>query len=425
LLLDVINKNFKELIRHKITFGLIIIFPIFFLFIFSLAFGGADLTSTSTYNIAILNLDEGIPESMAVPQLPQNWRDDGVGQNLSDILFDVKYNESENSEFIFNEIIIDQSQINQSLDDNVVTLVLIIPENFSQVVLNKINNAAGLTIQIFPTNINETFTIIGDDRSYGFIISESIIKSIISGFLESIEQGDNYSSGQVFINQETVLPETELDVFDFIAAGLFSFATILSAAVFVSFLISDEETGSMNRIKLSLINPWTYMMSYTIVIMILSAIQTITLFITAYYIFDFHPAGSFVNAFIVMMILAMAILGLSFSGAALFKTSDTAGTAIGTSSSILGFASGTFFAMPKIVLIKDALPFTSGSSDFLIWDILPWTHAVNALRAILIFDQSLTDVMGDIALLFIMGFIWMILGMYFYTKKRFKVEGGN
>lgn len=425
MLLDVINKNFKELIRHKITFGLIIIFPIFFLFIFSLAFGGADLTSTSTYNIAILNLDEGIPESMAVPQLPQNWRDDGVGQNLSDILFDVKYNESENSEFIFNEIIIDQSQINQSLDDNVVTLVLIIPENFSQVVLNKINNAAGLTIQIFPTNINETFTIIGDDRSYGFIISESIIKSIISGFLESIEQGDNYSSGQVFINQETVLPETELDVFDFIAAGLFSFATILSAAVFVSFLISDEETGSMNRIKLSLINPWTYMMSYTIVIMILSAIQTITLFITAYYIFDFHPAGSFVNAFIVMMILAMAILGLSFSGAALFKTSDTAGTAIGTSSSILGFASGTFFAMPKIVLIKDALPFTSGSSDFLIWDILPWTHAVNALRAILIFDQSLTDVMGDIALLFIMGFIWMILGMYFYTKKRFKVEGGN
>lgn len=425
MLLDLINKNFKELIRHKITFGLIILFPIFFLFIFSLAFGGADITSTSTYNIAIINLDEGIPESMAVPQLPQNWRDDGVGQNLTDLIFDIKFNESENSDYIFNEIVIDQSQINQSLDDNLVSLVLIIPENFSRVVLNKINNAAGLTIPIFPSNINETIIIIGDDRSYSFIISESIIKSVISGFLEGVEQGDNYSTGQVFINQETVLPDTELDIFDFIAAGLFSFATILSAAVFVSFLISDEETGSINRIKLSMVKPWTYVMSYTIVIIILSAVQTVTLFATAYFVFDFHPSGSFLNAFVVMMILTMAILGLSFSGAAIFKSSDTAGTAIGTSSSIIGFASGTFFAMPKIVIIRNILSFTSGSPDFLLFDILPWTHAVNALRAILIFDQSLTEVVGDIALLFIMGLLWMILGMYLYTKKRFRVEGGN
>ncbi len=424
LLLDVIIKNFRELIRHKITFGLIIVFPIFFLFIFSLAFSGADLASTSTYNIAIINLDEGVPDSMAVPQLPQNWIDDGVGENLSAIIFDLQYNGSD-SEYIFNEVSVDQSQINESLADNEVSLVLIIPENFSRVVLNRINNGAGLIITRFPSNINETFTIIGDERDYGFIVSESIIKSIITGFLDSVEDGDNFSTGQVFVNQDTVLPDTDLNVFDFIAAGLFSFATILSAAVFVSFLISDEETGSMNRVKLSLIKPWTYMMSYTIVIVLLSVIQTITLFITAYYVFDFNPAGSFVSAFVVMMILTMAILGLSFSAAALFNTSDTAGSIIGTSSSIIGFASGTFFAMPKIVIIKNALPFTSGSPDFLLWDILPWTHAVNAMRAILLFDQSLADVGGDILLLFIMGLVWMILGLYAYSKKRFKIEGGN
>ena len=81
--------------------------------------------------------------------------------------------------------------------------------------------------------------------------------------------------------------------------------------------------------------------------------------------------------------------------------------------------------MPEVIFVRDILSFTSGSPHFQLWDILPWTHAVNAMRAILLFDQSLADVAGDLILLTIMGGIWMLLGMFMFIRKRFQIERGD
>jgi len=118
----------------------------------------------------------------------------------------------------------------------------------------------------------------------------------------------------------------------------------------------------------------------------------------------------------------LATYGLIFIVTALVKSGDSVGNLLGFSSSLLGFASNAFFQLPDVSLIPGLLKFSSGSPDFLVWDILPWTHAVNAMRAVLLFDQSLVDVSGDLLLLLLTSLIWFIAGVYLFSKRKFRVE---
>lgn len=423
MIIDILKKFFLEFRRNKISVGLVFVFPLFFLFIFNMAFGANVINTGSSYNIAVINMDQGIPSDIAYPQLPQNWVDDGVGDNLTQIIFDVVYkgNDSE-SVPIFEQQMISQSEIESSILDGNLTLVLIIPEDFSLSVLNMINNAADLIIPGWPTNVNETFTIYGDERSQSFSMANSIIQSIINSFIESVAKGDNFATGDIRLVQNIVLPEGDINIFDIIAPGIFVFATILSASYFAAMIINDEEQGMMNRIKLSLINPKAYVGAFMILAMAIMMLQALLLFAASHWILGFQPIGSFFSGFLVMALLAMATFGLIFTVGSMVKSSDTAGSALGMSSSIIGFASGSFMQMPNVVLIKDVFSFTSGSADFLLWDVIPWTHANNALRAILLYDQSLGDVAGDLLLLVVMGLVWMLLGMRLFTKRRFAIE---
>ena len=90
--------------------------------------------------------------------------------------------------------------------------------------------------------------------------------------------------------------------------------------------------------------------------------------------------------------------------------------------SIIALSSGSFIPMPDIVLIEDLLDFTSGSPHFLIWDFLPWTHAVNALRAVLLFDRGFDDVKGDILLMVAFGLFWGFLSLSIYGRRRFTLR---
>ncbi|MCY3410564.1 MAG: ABC transporter permease [Candidatus Heimdallarchaeota archaeon] len=427
----IVGKFSKEFRRNKISVGLVFIFPIFFLTIFNIAFGGVNFTGTNSYSIAVFNHDQGVPESvynvLNGSGFPQNWLDDGVGKNLTDILFSAEYDQEDNeTQYIFNRVNLTEPEIEDFIAEGEVSLVLIIPENFSLSVLNLINNNILLENGfVIPgvDNVNASFEIYGDERSTSFVIANSIIQSIINTFIERIEIGDYYNSGQVTILQESILPEDEeFSLFAYIAPGIFVFSTIMSASYFSALLLIDEEKDLMSRYKISLVSPRMYLLAFTLFSFAIMMVQAGLLLLAAKYIFGFDPVGSMINAFWVLLMLAMGVFGLIFTAAAFFNSSDSAGSSIGSTSAVVGFASGSFMPMPDFIIAKDVMTFTSGSPHLLIWDILPWTHANNAIRQILLFDTPLNDLTGDLILLNSMGLIWMILGIFVFSKRRFVGE---
>ncbi len=423
---SIMNKFYREFIRNKISIGLVFAFPLFFLIIFNVSFGGTVITSGSTYDIAVINDDSGIPGDIAAvlnnTGFPQNWIEDGIGKNLTDIIFDMRY--EEDGKALFNRVVVDRADIDSAIE-NELSLVMIIPENFSLSILNILNNNAKLRNQSsipFLEVVSATIDMYGDERSQAFDISKTILQNLINTFIGFIGDVD-FETGSIIINTESILPVREdITIFDFIASGIFVFATILSTSYFAGLVLTDEENGVMDRYKVSLINPQKYTIAFSIFAFAIMMIQAVFLLASAYFLFGFKPAGSFIYAFIILVLLSLANLGFIFTAGAFFKSSDTAGSVIGFASSILGFASGSFMNMPKIVLIKNILPFTSGSPDLLLWDLLPWTHANNALKLVLLLDYNLSEVIGDLILLVIMGIVWYIIGLYYYSKRRFAIE---
>jgi len=76
--ISVAIKDFKELIRDRRGLFMILLFPMFFMIIFGIAFGGMG-TSNETHNLAVVNLDEGA-------KMPLTNEDVNFGDNLTEIL---------------------------------------------------------------------------------------------------------------------------------------------------------------------------------------------------------------------------------------------------------------------------------------------------------------------------------------------------
>jgi len=85
----------------------------------------------------------------------------------------------------------------------------------------------------------------------------------------------------------------------------------------------------------------------------------------------------------------------------------------------IAFMSGAFMEVPAIILFQASFPTPSGlMRDFGLWDLVPTTHTVNALRSILLYNFELNDVLAEIIWLVVPSIILLLLGIILFTKQR-------
>ena len=83
--------------------------------------------------------------------------------------------------------------------------------------------------------------------------------------------------------------------------------------------------------------------------------------------------------------------------------------------------SGAFVEIPQIILIPNSFPTSGGvMRDFLLWDLLPLTHGVNAIRQVLLYDFTIDQVFPDIITNLLLSCIMLIVFVYLFKKMRFR-----
>ena len=82
----------------------------------------------------------------------------------------------------------------------------------------------------------------------------------------------------------------------------------------------------------------------------------------------------------------------------------------------MSFIVGAFFSLPKAVIGE----FFGRTVQ--VYDVLPWTHTVNALRSVLTFGGSFGDVVYDITIMIILTVILFVLGVICFSKTRLRAE---
>ena len=406
-------KDFKELVRDRRGLFFILLFPIFFMMIFGFAFGGMGDKNTP-HNIAVVNLDQGTTNS--------NGSNVNYGNELTTNLEDQNYEKSDVK--LFNVTTTTNSTAQTLLTKRTVDAELIIPANFSDSVQSLINNtilsSTGQTSANTSTNkITSTLVISGDTSYIGFGVSQGTLVGFLSQYQQAIVTKITGAQPTQYINTtvQSVAGTSSFTQFDFLAPGMMVFAILLLATTVAAILTREVESGTLLRLKISKMRSFDLLFGGLIPWSLVAGAQVVILLVVAI-ILGLHWQGSYYSillAILIGIIAGIASISLAMIIAA-FAKNDRQAANLGTLIVVpTSFLTGAFFPLPAEYI--NVL-----GHSFQIYDILPWTHTLTALRSVLVYGFGWNTVSNDVIISAILTLILFVIGVFLFSKTRLGAE---
>ena len=417
--ISVAIKDFKELIRDRRGLFMILLFPMFFMIIFGIVYGNMGQTN-ETYNLVVVNLDEGA-------KMPLTNEEVNFGDNLTEIFRDSEYEDSDVK--LFNVITASESSANKLIQLKEADAMIVIPKNFSQTIVDEMENSiAAQTTGTTSSNNNDTLklSISGDSSSMGFGVSQVVLIKIIEDYqdnlvanIQSQTSGSSVKPLKLFEGDVGSVSGTEsFSQFDFLAPGMMLFAILLLATTVAASLTREVEKGTLARLRISKMRSFDMLFGALIPWSIVAAIQVLIL-LTVALIMGFNWQGGLNSIVLAMFIGVIGGIGSIALGMiiASFAKNDTQAFNLGIMVVVpTSFVVGAFFQLPQVVVGE-----IMGRS-FQIYDILPWTHILNALKSVLIYGNGLSAITYDLAWSAVLTAIIFVIGMGLFSRFRLSPE---
>jgi ABC-2 type transport system permease protein len=288
------KKEMKKTIREPAVLFMIFLFPIIFVFAFGAAFSGGE---QPTYKIGTVNNDQGNSVN--------------ASQTLLTAMSDTK---------ILNlQTYAENSTAQNDLAQGSIQAVIIIPSDFSQ---------SFSTYQAAPNDPtawrNITIALYIDK---GSLVATQAIPPIIQQILTSLIGQNQQAPASPFQLEIASLVDVKVpSAFDFMAPGMFTFASIFLIMMVSQSFTQDRENGMMKRIRITPTTPAEFMTSQVISYMIIALIQAALLF-AMMYVMGFRPTvglSTYAFAFILVLLFSLSNVGFGLITATLAKTSGAA-----------------------------------------------------------------------------------------------------
>ncbi len=407
-------KDFKELVRDRRGLFFILLFPIFFMMIFGFAFGGMGDKNTP-HNIALVNLDQGTINSTGGSV--------SYGDNLITSLEDQNYPNSDVK--LFNITTTNDSNAQALLSKRTVDAELTIPANFSDSVQSLINNtilsSTGQTASAnTSTNkIISTLVISGDTSYIGFGVTQGTLVGFFSQYQQEIVTKITGVQPTQYINTSvhSAAGTGSFTQFDFLAPGMMVFAILLLATTVAAILTREVESGTLLRLKISKMRSFDLLFGGLIPWSLVAGAQVVILLGVAI-LLGLHWQGSFssiILAIIVGIIGGIASISLAMIIAS-FAKNDRQAANLGTLIVVpTSFLTGAFFPLPAEYV-------NLFGHVFQIYDILPWTHTLTALRSVLVFGFGWNTISNDVIISAVLTLILFLVGVFLFSKTRLGAE---
>ena len=288
------KKEMKKTIREPAVLFMIFLFPIIFVFAFGAAFSGGE---QPTYKIGIVNNDQGNSVNASQTLL--------MAMSDTKILSLQRYAEN--------------STAQNDLAQGNIQAVIIIPSDFSQ---------SFSTYQATPNDPtawrNITIALYIDK---GSLVATQAIPPIIQQILTSlIDQNQQAPASPFQLEIESLVDVKGPSAFDFMAPGMFTFASIFLIMMVSQSFTQDRENGMMKRIRITPTTPTEFMTSQVVSYMIIALAQAALLF-AMMYVMGFRPTvglSTYAFTFILVLLFSLSNVGFGLITATLAKTSGAA-----------------------------------------------------------------------------------------------------
>ena len=288
------KKELKKTVREPAVLFMIFLFPIVFVFAFGVAFSGG---GQPIYNIGVVNMDQG--NSVNASQILTTALSDTNILNL--------------------QMYSDNQTAQSALSQGSIQAVMVVPTDFSQ------------SLASYQTAPNESSTwtnaTIALYLDKGSLVATQAIPPIIQQVLTAITGQSQEAPATPFRLEIASLIEVKVpSALDFIAPGMFTFASIFLIMMVAQSFTQDRENGMMKRIRITPTTPTEFMTSQVISYMVIALIQA-TLVFAMMYVLGFRPQVGipvYIFAFILVLLFSLSNVGFGLITATVAKSSGAA-----------------------------------------------------------------------------------------------------
>jgi ABC-2 type transport system permease protein len=449
--INVASKGIKETFRDRRGFAFLMTFPVLFIILFAFAFGNGFTPfftrGSASHEIVVINDDKGATVFFDGLAQQRNF-----GTSFSQLLGNVIYENSSTHLFHLNNV--SEETANDMLKSRSIDALIVIPENFSEAFASMINNSVRTELILRvgeqsmgnivttpnPTNnplpavdnMTAALTIKGDPGYMDFGTTQAAITGLLDRYKNEVtaEAIAGASSPNRGITSQTpsdyisaaVIPISgtqSFSLFDYMAPGLIVFAILLQVSIIASSVTREVERGTLNRLKLSKMRSFDLLLGTFISWLLITIIQILVL-ITVAIALGYKWEGSISAlgiAMIIGVIAGMASISLALLIAAFVTNERQAGSLSAMIAVPAAFLAGAFIPLPKEVILQ------FNGRTYQIYDLLPWTHAISALRSVLTYGSGLKgNVLFEVQLLIILTAILFVIGVAAFSHVRLRAE---
>jgi len=375
--LTLTKKELKKTFREPTVLFMIFLFPVLFVFAFGVSFGGLGKTQP-IYATGVVNNDQ---ENIA---------------NYTQLFIEAL----SNTKILSIQVYSDNQTAQSDLSQGKIQAILVIPSTFSQSLTS---------YHLAPEDpsrwINATISLYVDK---GSIVATQAIPSLVQQVLNAfVDQTQRQTLTPINMQIASLIETEQLSAFEYMAPGMFTFASIFIIMIVAQAFTQDRENGMMKRIRTTPITPTEFMTSQVLSYMLIALIQAILVFITVYLI-GFKPNVDltvYMLAFMFVLIFSLSNVGFGLITATIAKTSSAA-----TGLSFL-------FVLPQLFL-GTFVGASLSSTAQIVSKFVPSYYVTNALTSLFLREATIISptILLDFAIVSISCIAILAVGIILYAK---------
>jgi ABC-2 type transport system permease protein len=356
--LAVSRRVFRDLRNDRRSMAMILIAPVFAMFIFGLAFSG----EVSDVRVIVVNQDQGA--GAGAPSASEE-----IISNLDREVLDIVFED-------------DADAAVQQVRDGDAFAVIVFPEDFTESVLS--GGTAAIELELDKSNIN---------------VANSITKAVNDALLATMEDVGK----QMPITIDTVaVYGADAEFMDFFVPGIMAFVVYLITTLLTLVTFVGERTsGTLDRILATPLTEREVVMGYAVTFSIVGTGQALLLLVIGILVFKITVVGNILLAFLVIALLAVVSQAL---GILLSSTAKREAQAI----QILPFVILPAFLLSGIFWPVEAIPTWLRPLSYLV----PPTYAVDASRSVMLKGWGISSIWIDIVALMAMALFFLALAVW-------------
>jgi ABC-2 type transport system permease protein len=389
--LSVMRKTLRELLRERMTTALMLVFPPLLVGFYYVAFGQTSEGLSKYISVLVLNRDAGVEAA--------GGESANAGQVFIDLLEAAEYE----GKPLFNVTRVDDRPSAQiTLREHKASLLIDIPVNFSAV-LGEIadGNEQPQTAEI---------TLVGAPESSEYLFARSLLSGylryftlLLGGWQESIDLRYSFIPGTGTMSD-----------FDYGVGGAIVFGIAFTTLIAAELMVREYVGGTLRRLRLTRLSAFGLLSGVTLALTVVAAVQ-VPITLGAALLMGFTNHGSLLLIILICLLFNLTAIGLGLLVACFSRTPADATNLASAVLVPLVFLSDALYPMPEMPL------FHWGTRLIQLYDFLPTTHAVAAIRQVTVYGKGMGDLIFALTALTVLSVSTFLLGVIVYHRRRMKL----